>query len=206
MGSPVVIKVAMSIGHNGFYDLLFSCWIKLGIGGADGMEIMTQDGDAPGGYIPPWLSGLSSCSSMVVIKGSRVYAIVCCLFRAVPLMRFGTLVDVMDVTAAEDSLIPMTALSHLGGGQSDWLPQVSQWAGIGALPIRVHWRTVTFFGKDRNLVRCRLQCADTSLLECSGGVCQPRLRRRIRVENSSRCPRPACPAAGDGCDKSVART
>ena len=47
------------------------------------MEITTRDGDAPGGYIPPWLSGLSSCSSIVVIKGSCVYAIVWCLVRAV---------------------------------------------------------------------------------------------------------------------------
>ena len=61
---------------NGFYDLLLSCWIKLGIGGEDRMEIMLQDDDAPGGYIPAWLSGLSSCSSIVVIKGSYVYAIV----------------------------------------------------------------------------------------------------------------------------------
>ena len=31
-----------------------------------------------------------------------------------PLMCFGTLVSVMDVTAAEDHVIPMAALSHLG--------------------------------------------------------------------------------------------
>ena len=30
------------------------------------------------------------------------------------LMCFGTLVAVMDVTAAEDNVIPMAALSHLG--------------------------------------------------------------------------------------------
>ena len=61
----------MNIGNNGLYDLLFYSWINLGIGGDDGMEIITRDGDAPGGYIPPWLSGLSSDSCIVVIKGSR---------------------------------------------------------------------------------------------------------------------------------------
>ena len=72
-------------------------------------------------------------------------------------MRFGTLVAVMDVTAAEESMTPMTTLSHLGGGQSEcseWLPKVSQWAGLGALPMRAHWRTVVFFGKDRKLYKC----------------------------------------------------
>ena len=86
VGNPVVVKVVMDIGNNGLYDLLLSCWIKLGIGGEDGMEIMSRDGDAPGGYILPWLSGLSSCSSIVVIKGSRVYAIVWYFVHAVPLM------------------------------------------------------------------------------------------------------------------------
>ena len=33
------------------------------------MDITTRDDDTPGGYIPPWLSGLSSCSCIVVIKG-----------------------------------------------------------------------------------------------------------------------------------------
>ena len=47
----LVIKVAMNMGNNGLHDLLISCWIKLGIGGDDGMEITTWDGDAPGGYI-----------------------------------------------------------------------------------------------------------------------------------------------------------
>ena len=64
----------------------------------------------------PRLSGLSSCSSIVVIKGSRVYAIVWYFVHAVSLMCFGTLVAVMDVTTAEDNVIPMTALSHMGGG------------------------------------------------------------------------------------------
>ena len=45
-----------------------------------------------------------------MIKGSRVYAIVCCLFCAVPPMHFGTLVAVMDVMAAEDRMLPMTTL------------------------------------------------------------------------------------------------
>ena len=88
---------------------------------------MTLDGDAPDGYLPPWMSGLSSCLCIVVIKGSRVYAIVWCLLCAVPLVRFGILVAMMDVTAAESNLIPMTALSHLEGGQSEhfeWLRKV----------------------------------------------------------------------------------
>ena len=130
------------------------------------MEITTRDGDAPGGYIPPWLSGLSSCSSIVVIKGSGVYAIVWCLARAVPLMCFGTLVAVMDVTAVEDNMIPMAALSHLGGGQSErseWLQQVLQWAGLGALPMRAHWLTVTLFGKDRNLYMICVLCSSGGL-------------------------------------------
>ena len=38
-----------NIGKNGFYELLLSCWIKLGMGGEDGMEIMWWDRDAPGG-------------------------------------------------------------------------------------------------------------------------------------------------------------
>ena len=50
-----------------------------------------------------------------MIKGSRVYAIVWCLVRAVPLMCFGTLVAAMDVTAAEDNVIPMAP----GGFQSE---------------------------------------------------------------------------------------
>ena len=69
-------------------------------------------------------------------------------------MRFGTLVAVMDVTAAEDSVIPMTTLTHLGGGQSErseWLPQVLQWAGLEALLMRAHGRTIMFFRKDMNL-------------------------------------------------------
>ena len=44
-----------------------------------------------------------------------------------------------------------------GGGQlvrSEWLQKVSQWAGLGALPMRAHWCTITFFGKDRNLYMC----------------------------------------------------
>ena len=73
-----------------------------------------KDGNAPGGYLPPWLSGLSSCLCIVVIKGSHAYAIVWCLLPAVPLVCFGTLVAMMDVTAAESSMIPITTLSHLG--------------------------------------------------------------------------------------------
>ena len=49
-----------------------------------------------------------------MIKGSRVYAIVWYFVHAVPLMCFGTLAAVMDVTAAEQNIIPMAALLHLG--------------------------------------------------------------------------------------------
>ena len=69
-----------------------------------------------------------------MIKGSHVYAIVWCLVCSVGLMCFSTLVAVMDVTVAEDKVIPMAALSHLGGGQSErseWLQQVFQWVGLG---------------------------------------------------------------------------
>ena len=106
------------------YDLLLPCWIKLGIEGEDGKEIKSRDDDAPGGYIPPWLSRLSSCSAIVVIKDDRVYEIVWYFVHAVPLMCFSTLVAVMGVTAAEDYTIPMVALSHLWAGQSEhseWL-------------------------------------------------------------------------------------
>ena len=41
--------------------------------------------------------------------------------------------------------------------------QVSQWAGLGSLPMRAHWRTVTFFGKDRNLYMCPVFTWWTSL-------------------------------------------
>ena len=114
LGSPVVFKVEMAMGNTGLYDPLFHCWVTLGIGGDEGMEVMTLDGDAPGGYLPPWLSGLSSCLCIVVIKSSRVYAIIWCLLCAVYLVRFGTLVAMMEVTAAENSMIPMTMLSQLG--------------------------------------------------------------------------------------------
>ena len=53
-----------------------------------------------------------------------------------------------------------------GGGQSErseWLPKVSQWAGIGALPMRAHWRTIMFFGKDRKLYKCPVYTWGTSL-------------------------------------------
>ena len=133
-GNPVVFKAVMTIENNGLYDPLFHCWVNLSIGGDEGMKITTLDGDAPGGYILPWLSGLPSCLCIVVIKGSCVYAIVWCLLRTVPSVRFGTLVAMMDVTAAENSMLPMTMLSHLGGGggqseRSEWLPKVSQWVG-----------------------------------------------------------------------------
>ena len=123
---------------------------------------MWRDHDAPGGYMPPWRTDLSSCSAIVEIDGYRAYAIVWYFV----VMCFGTLVAVMDVTASEVDTIPITALSHLGGGQSEcseWLQQVSRWAGLRALPMRVHKRTVAFFGKIRILYKCPVFAGRTSL-------------------------------------------
>ena len=53
MGSPVAVKAVRNIGNNGRYDPLLSCWIKLGIGGEDGMEIMWRDHDARGDIYRP---------------------------------------------------------------------------------------------------------------------------------------------------------
>ena len=115
---------------------------------------MTLDEDALDGYQPTWVSGISSCLYIVVIKGYRVYAIVWCLLCAVPLVHFVTLMAMMDVPAAEGFVIPITTLSHLKDDQSErteWLPKVSQWAGLRALPMRAHRRTGVFFGNDRNV-------------------------------------------------------
>ena len=116
LDNPVVLRVVTAMGNNGLYDPLIDCWNTLDIGGDEGMEVMTLAGDAPGGYLPTWLPGLSSCLCIVMIKDSRVYAIVWCLLFAVHLVCFCTLVAMMDVTAAEGSMIPMTTLSYLGGG------------------------------------------------------------------------------------------
>ena len=46
----------------------------------------------------------------------------------------------MDVTAADGSEIPMTTLSHQGGGRSElsgWLLVVSHWAELMAPPMNV---------------------------------------------------------------------
>ena len=51
MGSPVAVKAVRNIGCNGLYDIFLSCWIKLGIGGEEGMEVMWRDHDAPGGGV-----------------------------------------------------------------------------------------------------------------------------------------------------------
>ena len=64
------------MGNNGLYDPLIDCWNTLDIGCDEGIEVMALAGDAPGGYLPPWWPGLSSCLCIVVIKDSRVYAIV----------------------------------------------------------------------------------------------------------------------------------
>ena len=90
------------------------CRTTLDIRRDEGMEVMTLAGDTPGVCLPPWLPELSSCLCIVVIKGPRVYAIVWCLFCAVHSVRFCTLAVMIDVTAAEGSVIPMTMLLHLG--------------------------------------------------------------------------------------------
>ena len=63
-----------AMGNNGLSTPLIDCWNTLDIGSDEGLEVMTLAGDAPGGYLPPWLSGLSSCVCVVMIKDSRVYA------------------------------------------------------------------------------------------------------------------------------------
>ena len=65
----------------------------------------------------------------------------------------------IDVTAAEGSVIPMTTLSHLGGGggrceRSGWLLVVLQWAGFMVPPMSVHWHTVVFFWSGWKLYMC----------------------------------------------------
>ena len=86
------------------------------------MEVMTLAGDAPGGYLPPWLPRLSSCLCIVMIKDYRVYDFVCCWLRAVHSVHVCTLVAMIYVTAAEGSVIPMTTLSYLG---------VVNWSALG---------------------------------------------------------------------------
>ena len=67
------------MGDNGHYDPLIHCGNTWYIGSDKVMEVMTSAGDAPGGYLPPWLPRLSSC--IVIIKDYIVFmllsAIVC---------------------------------------------------------------------------------------------------------------------------------
>ena len=110
-------------------DFIIHYWNTWDIESDRVMEVMTLAGDAPGGNLPPWLPRLSSCLCIVMIKDYRVYAIVCCSLCAVHSVRFCTLVAMIDATAAEGSVIPMTTLSYLGGGQlecSGWPLSVSQ--------------------------------------------------------------------------------
>ena len=63
----------------------------------------------------------------------------------------------LDGKAADGREIPMTMMSHLGGSRferSGWLLAVSQWAGLMAPPMSVHWHTVVFFWCDRKLYMC----------------------------------------------------
>ena len=53
MGNPVAVKVVRNIGNSGLNDILLSCWIRLSIGGEDGMEVMWWDHDAPGDIYHP---------------------------------------------------------------------------------------------------------------------------------------------------------
>ena len=57
LDNPVVLRVVTAMGNNGLYDPLIDCWNTLDIGSDEGMEVMTLAGDAPGGYLPPWLPG-----------------------------------------------------------------------------------------------------------------------------------------------------
>ena len=115
--------------NNGLYAPLIDCWNTLDIGSDDGMEVMTLAGDAP-----RWLYSALVARTFILLmycddKDSRVYAIVWYLLCAVHFVCFCILVTMMDVTAAEGSMIPMTTLSQLEGGQlerSGWPLIVSQ--------------------------------------------------------------------------------
>ena len=147
---PVTVKAVRNIANNGLHDLSLSCWIKLGIGGEDEMEVMWRDHDAPADQTFHLIQLLCRLKVIVFVLLSGVSFTL--FLRCV----FGARVAVMDITVSEDDAIPMAVLSHLGGGQSErseWLPQVSQCAGLRALPMRAHWRTVTFFWKIRILYK-----------------------------------------------------
>ena len=88
LDNPVILKVVTAMGNNGLNDPLIDCWNTLDIGGDEGMEVMTLAGDTPGGYLSPWLPGLSSCLCIVMIKYSCVDAIVRCLL---PRRSFGAI-------------------------------------------------------------------------------------------------------------------
>ena len=63
----------------------------------------------------------------------------------------------IDVTAAEDSMIPMTTLSFLGAGQlerSGWPLSVSQWVGLMVPPMSARWHTVVLFRSGGKLYMC----------------------------------------------------
>ena len=81
----------------------------------------------------------------------------CVDYRPSRLVCFCTLAVILDGTAANGIKIPMTTMSHLEGGRferSGWLLAVSQWAGLMAPPMSVHWHTVVFCLSDRKLYMC----------------------------------------------------
>ena len=58
---------------------------------------------------PLWRSGLSSCVCIEAVS-----AIICYLFRAIQSVFVSTLAIMLNITAADDSVIPMAMMSHLG--------------------------------------------------------------------------------------------
>ena len=147
-----------TMGINGLGVPLSDCWNIWGIGCFDGMEVMSLSGNAPGGYGPPGIPGLSSCLCLVMIRDSGVDGVVWCLSCDVHSVRFYTLATI-DVTAVAGNMVSMTTLSHLGGGggrmeRSEWPLIVWQWAGLMAPPTSVRWHTAVLFWSGGNLYMC----------------------------------------------------
>ena len=91
-------------------------WTPPEIGRNNGVEVMTLVGRASGICLEFELSGLSSCVHIKTIPGLRISTIIWYLFCAIQLVFDSTLAIMLDITAADDSEIPMGMLSHLGGG------------------------------------------------------------------------------------------
>ena len=72
----------------------------------------------------------------------------------VQLVGVDVLAGKLSIGAADDDAIPMTTLSHLGGGRflhSRWLLFASQWAELTALPMNVLRHTVVSSQRDGRL-------------------------------------------------------